>query len=242
MSSQPIPRRQPAALASCIILLEDREVSIPASAYTLAGFRAWARSDDFPERGRISFINQEILIDMSPEEIETHNKVKSTITYGLMHLNEKKDLGEFYSDRALVSNEEAELSSEPDAAFALWETLEAGRVQFVPREDRQGEYVEILGTPDCVVEIISRSSGRKDRVRLRGAYYRAGIPEYWLIDALGEEIVFSILLRGPDGYVEQTARGGWQVSRVFNRRFRLTRRRGRLGHWKYRLEDKPLTR
>jgi Uma2 family endonuclease len=232
MSSQPIPRRRPEAVpASCVILLEDREVCIPASAYTLSGFRAWAKSDDFPERGRISFVNQEILIDMSPEEIETHNKVKTEITRVLANLNEKLDLGECYSDRALLTNEDAELSAEPDVSFALWESIESGRVQFVSRQDREGEYVEVVGTPDCVVEIISRSSGGKDRVRLRAAYHRAGIPEYWLIDALGDDIVFSILLCGPDGYTEQTLRGGWQVSRVFNRRFRLTRRRGRLDRW-----------
>jgi hypothetical protein len=30
-------------------------VTIPRSAYTLAGFRAWAKSDAFPERGRMNY-------------------------------------------------------------------------------------------------------------------------------------------------------------------------------------------
>jgi hypothetical protein len=57
----------------CHIILPGREILVPPFAHTLAGFRAWAKSDDFPERGHISFIDQEIIIDMSPEELETHN-------------------------------------------------------------------------------------------------------------------------------------------------------------------------
>ena len=54
--------------------LDDPAIRIPARAATRAGFRAWALSDEFPERGRFSFINGELFIDMSPEELETHNK------------------------------------------------------------------------------------------------------------------------------------------------------------------------
>ena len=48
--------------------LDDPAIRIPARAATLAGFRAWALSDEFPERGRFSFINGELFVDMSPEE------------------------------------------------------------------------------------------------------------------------------------------------------------------------------
>src|SRR4051794_37531807 len=60
------------------IVLEVRDapdapiLEIPARATTPDGFRDWATSDEFPERGRISLLEQEIVIDMSPEEIETH--------------------------------------------------------------------------------------------------------------------------------------------------------------------------
>src|SRR5947209_4729436 len=43
--------------------------SVPTRAFTLKGFLAWNESRRFPERGRITFINGEILIDMSGEAI-----------------------------------------------------------------------------------------------------------------------------------------------------------------------------
>lgn len=236
MSTLPVARTPPA----CALVIAGGDIVVPASAHTLAGFRAWARSGEFPERGRISFLGREIHIDMSPEELETHNKVKGEVGYALIGLNKKRKLGEFYSDRALLTNEEANISTEPDAAFATWETLEAGRLRLVPRENEEGEYIELEGTPDWVLEIVSKSSVTKDTRELREGYYRAGVPEYWLIDARGEEIDFQILVRGPDGYVVTAGRADWQSSPLFGRRFRLTRRRGRMGHWEYTLETKPL--
>src|SRR5690242_12679775 len=132
MMPQRVP---PPAQTGCAIVLEEHGLQIPASALTLGGFRAWAKSDDFPERGRISFIYPEVFVDMSPEELQTHGKVKLAITVGLSGLVRKHDLGEFYPDRTLVTNEAAGLSTEPDATFASWEALESGRVRLIPREE-----------------------------------------------------------------------------------------------------------
>jgi Uma2 family endonuclease len=41
---------------------------------------------------------------------------------------------------------------------------------------------KILGAPDLVVEIISSSSAKIDRIDKRLAYQRAGVKEYWIID------------------------------------------------------------
>jgi Uma2 family endonuclease len=73
---------------------------------------------------------------------------------------------------------------------------------------------------------------------LRELYHRAGISEYWLIDARGEDINFQILVRRAKGYQRATVRDGWWRSQVFNRWFRLVRRRDRMGQWQYRLELK----
>jgi Uma2 family endonuclease len=237
------PRKRkvpPAAPLLCVVAVEGQEVRIPPSAHTLAGFRAWATSEQFPERGRISFLDGELFIDMSPEEIHKHNKVKSEVGYALIGLNKKRKLGEFYSDRMLLTNVEANISTEPDAAFATWESLESGKVRLVPREDAEDESMEMEGTPDWVLEIVSKYSVRKDTRQLRDGYYRAGIPEYWLINARGEEIAFQILVAEEGGYEESVSRGGWAASPLFGRRFRLVRERGRLGHWEYTLQVKPL--
>lgn len=246
MSSMSVPKTRNTVsplnvkAVACDIILAGQEVVVPAAAHTLAGFRAWATSDDFPERGRISFLDQEIFIDMSPEELETHSMVKAEMGYALLGLNKKSKRGRFFPDGTLVTNVAANLSTEPDATFATWESLESGRVRLVPREGEEGQYIELEGTPDWVLEIVSKSSVRKDTKRLRERYHRAGIAEYWLIDARGADIVFQVLVRGETDYTTSTGRGGWQASPVFGRRFRLVRRRGRLNLWEYTLEVKPL--
>ncbi len=238
---EPLPRVGSSDAAGTTVFLDGHEVHVPASAFTLTGFRSWARSDDFPEQGRISYIGGEVLIDMSGDELETHNLVKLEVASALVALNKKRKFGKLYADGALVSNEVGEVSNQPDASFAFWESIESGRVRFVPREGEEGQFVEIEGSPDWVLEVVSLSSVRKDRVRLREAYFRAGIKEYWLIDARGDEIDFQILWHEQAGYVEAPAsRGGWQESRVFRRRFRLLRRRDRVGLWEYTLQVKTV--
>jgi Uma2 family endonuclease len=54
---------------------------------------------------------------------------------------------------------------------------------------------------------------------------RAGVPEYWLIDARGDEIDFPVLHRRKTGYAAVPQRDGWQKSKVFGRWFRLTRQK-----------------
>src|SRR5262245_56853358 len=86
----------PAPAKATALRLGEHNVVIPASAFTLAGFREWTTSDDFPERGQFSFLGDEVFIDMSPEEIETHSKLKVELGRVLPNLVEKDDLGEFY--------------------------------------------------------------------------------------------------------------------------------------------------
>jgi Uma2 family endonuclease len=242
MATVPRVRRRrlpPVPPDGSISAITDRHnVSIPAEVFTLAGFRVWATAQDFPEHVRVTFLAGEVYLDMSNEEIETHNKVKMEIARALLTLNLEEDLGEFYGDGVLVTNEAAGVSNNPDAMFVAWETLDAGRAVLVQREGREGQYVEVEGTPDWVLEVVSVSSVQKDTVLLRRAYHRAGIPEYWLVDARGEEVLLQILHRRKGGYAVAPARGGWQHSRVFGRSFRLERQTGRRGLWRYTLHVK----
>lgn len=61
-------------------------------------------------------------------------------------------------------------------------------------------------------------------------YYRAGVAEYWLVDARRPEIDFQILVRGDHGYVSTEVREGWLFSKVFNHSFQLRRDVDPLGH------------
>jgi len=219
-------------------LLDDHPpLRIPAEASgKLSGFRAWVTSDEFPEKWRVSFLKGAIHFDMT-EETETHNNVKVEIQSTLVAINKKHHLGTVYGDGVQLSNKSANLSTCPDAIYISRQTLRAGRVKRVQRKGRN-EYIELDGTPDVVVEVVSRSSRRKDLVDLPVLYHRAGIPEYWLVDALGDEIDFRILRYGPRKYVSVLAQGGWFESTALSRRFKLIRQRDEDGDWQYDLKVK----
>jgi Uma2 family endonuclease len=229
-------RPAPPSEARTISLVTDYQVlTVPADALSLAGFRAWATADGFPEQIRVTFIEGEIFLDMSNEEPETHIAVKTEVTRVLAALCREAKLGKFYADGLLVTNEDAQVSNNPDAVFFSRETLASGRVQLVPRREGERRYRELMGTPDWILEVVSDSSVNKDRVKLRAAYHRAGIPEYWLVDARGEEIRFQILRRRKERYTTTPEKDGWQHSQVFGRSFSLERRRDELDLWEYTL-------
>jgi Uma2 family endonuclease len=213
----------------------DNRVTVPDTAFAHAGYRAWVTSSEYPEGLRTTFIDGEVLVEMSPESIEAHNKVKAALTAALVVFVQEHDLGEVYPDGALVTNEGASVSCEPDLTFVSWAAFEGGRVRLVPRAGGGGDYIEILDSPDLVVEIVSDSSVTKDTRLLRQAYSRAGVGEYWLIDARGREITFEIL-SNVDG--ELTSPGsslGPQESRVLGGRWSLARTLNRAGRFTYSL-------
>jgi len=211
----------------------DAPVVVPASALTHAGFREWAGSDDFPARGRISFLDGQIWIDMSPESGERHNTLKAAITSALFALNDGLNIGRLYADRMLLTHSSAGLSTEPDAMFATWSTLKTNRLKLLYRQDE--DYHEVSGTPDWVLEIVSKTSVRKDTQTLRRLYHKAEIPEYWLIDARGETVDFQMLTRKDSTFQPVPVHDGWRKSAVFQRDFKIERKHDPLGHWAYRL-------
>ena len=73
-------------MSSPAIVFEER-VRIPAGICNLQEFRRWAHSDAFPETGRVSYLAGEVDIDMSPEELTTHNQAKTDVTGDLRVLD-----------------------------------------------------------------------------------------------------------------------------------------------------------
>ena len=216
----------------------EEQITVPMDLRSLADFRGWAMSDQFPERGRIDYIAGRIEVDMSPEEIIGHGGLKSEIHGVLFQLVKRSDLGYLRIDNTRVSSLEAGLSAEPDIVLVSYQSLAAGRAKMIPKAGgEEGRYVEIEGAPDLIVEIVSDSSVTKDTVRLPAAYFRAGVPEFWLADARREPFVFQIHRRGESGFeaVEADA-DGFQPSAVFGCRFRLQWRRDRSGHWAFDLQ------
>lgn len=215
-------------------LVEAEEVAVPDWVSDLESFRRWTDDDDFPEYGRISYLRGEVWVDMSKEQLFTHNQVKHEIDFTLTGLIKARRLGRYYPDGAFLSNVAADISNEPDGMFVSTEARREGRVQVV--EGRAEGHVELEGAPDMVLEMVSRSSVEKDTVVLREAYATAGVREYWLVDARPDPLRFDILRLGRAGYIAARKKGGWARSDVFGASFRLTRQAGEAGDPEYRLE------
>jgi Uma2 family endonuclease len=217
-----------------IILTEAGQVQIPAEVVDLESFRRWARSDEFPEHGRFSYLAGNLWVDLSMEQLFSHNRIKTQFTIVLGGLVEGGGLGYFFSDGVLFSNLDADLSTEPDAAFASYEAVQDLRVRFI--EGKKKGYVEVVGSPEMVLEVVSDTSLQKDTRILRELYWTAEIAEYWLVDVRGEAVRFDILRRGKRGYTATRAQAGWLHSGVFGRSFRFTQQADPLGHPRYTLE------
>jgi Uma2 family endonuclease len=118
--------------------------------------------------------------------------------------------------------------------FARYSTFQAGGCRIVD-SPRPGVAQELVGSPDWVLEIASTSSMQKDKKLLRERYFAAGIGEYWLVDALGDEIDFQILLPAKSGYVPVEPADRWLHSPTFGCSFQLERDRDQEGFWMYTL-------
>jgi Uma2 family endonuclease len=215
------------------ILLED-DIRIPTNINDVEAFRRWARSDEFPQRGRFAFLGNALWVDMSMEQAFPHNQVKAEIAGVLHALVKSTGVGYFFPDRMLLSHPEVSLSNEPDGTFVSYEAIHRGRVQLV--EGAKEGITELVGAPDMVLEVVSRRSVHKDTVVLRQLYWEAGIREYWLVDARGEKVRFDVLRHQSRGYQASRKQAGWVKSEVFGRSFQLTRQEDALGNPLFQLE------
>lgn len=217
----------------------EEQVEIPMDLRGLPDFRRWTYSDQFPERGRIDYVAGHIEVDMSPEDVFCHGKLKLALASRLFEIAERGNLGHAFTDCTRVSVPEAELSVEPDIVLVTNEALETGRVRLVAKAGQPDRYIELEGPPDLVVEIVSDSSVTKDTKRLPPAYARAGVREFWLADARKEPLVFQVHRLAGDVYqpVEPDAENLIR-SDVLGCCVRLEGQRDARGFWKFELVER----
>src|SRR5258707_5457573 len=126
----------------------------------------------------------------------------------------------------MLTNVAIGLCTEPDGIFVSKEPMRKKRVRF-----RKGpDSLEVEGTPDMAVGLISQTSVRKDKVLLFDLYWRAGIQEYWLVDPRDDPVRFDILCHTAAGYVATPKQGGWIRSVVFDRSFKLSKKTDEFGN------------
>jgi len=209
---------------------------IPAEAMSFAGFNRWVTSDRFPEGWRVSRIRGELFVEMSPEEIQSHGQLKTEVIRALATLVRSRRLGRVYADRTLITHEEADVSTEPDCTFVSHEAMRSGRVRWVAAESDQDRYLSLAGSPDLVVEVVSKSSVVKDTQVLKDAYEAAKIQEYWLIDARRDEMSIQIFSLAGASYTAVPVSDGKWPSPLFGTTFHLFREKDEFGYWEYTLE------
>lgn len=210
----------------------DEQVRIPPYVRDLDSFHLWADSKDFPKTGRICYLNGTIWVEMSMEQLFTHNRVKTRMTRTLDSLTEYASAGYYFSDGVRISHTDADLSTEPDGLFVSFLAIESKRVCLVPGRDYG--FTRVEGSPDMALEIVSDTSVEKDTDLLRDLYWKAGITEFWLVDVRGDGVKFEILRRAAKGYSKvRTQPNGWLRSHVFGRSFQLTRKVDRLGNYDF---------
>ena len=221
-------------MTTVVIQREDQDVRIPKWAGDLAGFRRWAKSDEFPEHGWYAYLDGDLWVDPSMEKL-SHNQIKTEISNVLGPLAKQTQSGLYLGDRMLLTNVGAGLSTEPDGMFVGYDTLKSGNAVL---EDAE-ESLEVIGVADVVLEVVSGTSVKKDTVVLRELYARAGVREVWLADSRAKNFSFEILHLRAAAYVSAPADpAGWVESKVFGRWFRLLRETDQVGLPVFRLEVK----
>jgi Uma2 family endonuclease len=211
--------------------------AVPSWVVDFASFQRWCESEESPDEGRICFIRGSVWADLTDEPIFSHNQVKAEIACVLTSHVKAAKSGRFFSDGLRISHVPAELSGVPDGSYVSFDTLRAGRARYVEGKGKDaGGYTHLEGIPDLVVEVVSPSSVDKDTKWLQKAYWEAGIPEYWLIDARRSPLSFDLYRHSTKGYTTARKSAGWVKSAVLGKSFRLTATTNGLGHPDYTLE------
>jgi Uma2 family endonuclease len=235
------PRRKekaPAPVVPCgrsVTVADERmEVSVPPWVVDLDSFRRWAESDDVPETLRVWYLKGEVWIDMGKQQIFSHLALKNVFNMVLGGLVQAEGMGLYLPDGLFLANFAGDVGGNPDATFISNAALDSNRVRLI--EGKKGGYVEVEGSPDMVLEIVSDSSVRKDDVVLRQGYWEGAIREYWLVDARKEPLRFDILRHSVQGYKPARKLDGWIKSAVFGKAFRLTHQLNKRGLPEFTLE------
>jgi Uma2 family endonuclease len=194
----------------------DEEVFIPEWVTSNETFLRWAESNEAPEKGRFGFLENQLWMDYSMESL-FHNFIKSAIYTTLGNWVSSRELGMLLPDGMLLSVPKLKFSTQPDGMFISHETWDRRRA-FVKRNMQSHV---LYGTPDMVLEVISRSSVRKDTKLLKQLYWQAKVKEYWLVDSRSDEPTLTIQRRGSKGYRAVAAEEGWVKSSVFDTSFKL---------------------
>ena len=127
-----------------------------------------------PEDGKIhEIIDGEHCMTPAPDTY--HQTLSRRIQYQLYEQIEERGLGFVFDAPTDVQLSEIDIV-QPDLLVIL-----ANRKSMIAPK-------KIIGPPDLIVEILSESTGSKDRRLKRDLYQKARVPEYWLVDPESQQV------------------------------------------------------
>ncbi|MBI4777828.1 Uma2 family endonuclease, partial [Candidatus Desantisbacteria bacterium] len=120
---------------------------------------------------------------MSPAPNMWHQSVLRDIEFKILCFSKDSGLGKvfFAPCDVVLSNEDV---IQPDIIFVSKENQ-----QIITQDN-------IKGSPDLLIEIISKNSAQRDRIIKRKLYEKYGVHEYWLVDMDRKEIEVLTLTGG----------------------------------------------
>ncbi len=131
-----------------------------------------AELDRLPDDGnKYELIDGELFVTPAPSP--AHERLASVLLAILVPYVRAHRLGDVYTPRAVVRTDGSEV--EPDLMVR-------------PATPTLPETWEQMPTPSLVVEILSRTTRRRDREQKRGFYLRIGVAEYWMVDRWSRSI------------------------------------------------------
>lgn len=219
-----------------VMIVNEREtLTVPVWVNDLESFRRWSHTEEFPTDAKVLYFDGNILVDDSMERL-LHTIVKAAISRSIGNWSEQHLPGIVCIDKMRFMHKRANLSSEPDVVFITDESLTDGTALV---EDGDAS-LEIEGSPDLVVEIVSPSSKYKDEDILRKKYWQAGVKEYWIADSR-KTPTLTILKRNGKKFVTVAADAtGWLRSGVLKAQCRLVTKPGPAATTRVTLEMKPI--
>jgi Uma2 family endonuclease len=220
-------------MPSIIAVYDNEEISVPMGLETLGEFRRWFHTGNYPEKKRIDFIAGDVWIQPSQEGL-LHNEicVQLLVTLGTWQ-RERKVISLLKSMR--YTNLNTKLSTAPDLMYFSSESVKRHEVELRDGND----CVEVMGSPEIMVEVSSKFTYQRDTTVLRQQYWQAGVREYWLADSRKTPSLRILHRSGKQFSQPKEDAQGWQTSHVLQAKCKLNTEPGPAGTTRVTLEIKP---
>lgn len=163
--------------------------------FTQRQFRTWLTHRAASDVNRYELIDGQIV--MEPPAGWPHGRIESKLVRWLEEHVETNRLGIVQGSSAGYELPSGD-TVEPDVSFVSHQRLGHG-----PQPQR-GRFLKVV--PNLVVEILSASTARRDRLEKPGIYARNGVDEYWLVDERNHTA--TVYRLGASGYTNSTSRKG----------------------------------